>query len=62
MVFVSKNIKMAETLFYRVLNDVISVVIVGGFTLLVISKFKKKSMSETWEDIKDFLSMREKEE
>ena len=53
---------MTETLFYRVLNDVVAIVIVGGFALLIYSKFRKIEMKEALEEIKDFLSMREKEE
>jgi len=53
---------MAETLIWRIINDILTVGIVGGFILFVISKFRKTTIQETWEDIKNFLSMREKEE
>ena len=51
-----------ETLFWRVANDVLTIGIVGGFVLLVYSKFKKITMQEAWEEIKDFISMKKEEE
>lgn len=51
-----------ETLFWRVMNDLLTIGIVGGFVLLIYSKFKRITMKEAMEEIKDFLSMREKEE
>jgi len=57
-----KKIKMTETLFWRVANDVLTIGIVGAFALFVIAKFRKKSVKETWEDIKELFSIGEKEE
>lgn len=47
---------MAETLFWRIANDVITIGIIGTFCLLVYSKFKKVSMKEAWEEIKELFS------
>ncbi len=50
-----------ETLFWRIANDVLTVGIVGGFCLLVYSKFKKITMQEAWEEIKEVFSSEEEE-
>ena len=57
-----KNLKMTETLFWRVANDFLTIGIVGGFALLVYSKFKKISMREALEEIKELFSIGGKEE
>ena len=53
---------MTETLFWRIANDVLTIGIVGAFVLLVYSKFKKISMREALEEIKELFSIGEKEE
>ena len=53
---------VTETLFWRIANDVLTIGIVGGFVLLVYSKFKKISMMEALEEIKELLSFKGKEE
>ena len=57
-----KNLKMTETLFWRVANDFLTIGIVGGFALLVYSKFKKISMREALEEIKELFIIGGKEE
>ena len=47
-----------ETFFWRVMDDFITIGIIGGFCLLVYSKFRgHKSMKESWEEIKGFLTI-----
>ena len=41
------------------MNDVLTIGIVGGFALLVYSKFKKITMQEAWEEIKGLFSEKE---
>jgi hypothetical protein len=53
---------MPETLFYRVLDDILAVGIVGGFILFIYARFKKITMKEALEEIKQFLTIGEKEE
>ena len=53
---------MTETLFWRIANDALTIGIVGGFALLIYSKFKKISMKEALEEIKELFTMGEKEE
>ena len=50
---------MTETLFWRIMNDALTVGIVGAFALLVYSKFKKVSMKDAWEEIKELFSEKE---
>lgn len=51
-----------ETFAQSLLSDVVSLVIVGGFALIIISKFTKKSVKELLGDIKNMLGLGKEED